>query len=362
MTSVFREASADRALAEVPLSHLSLELGHLYMEDFAEGEARLRAHFERVAPWADAARRIHAAELAARHEALVATWDGAVSGDSGDSRPGPVRPGGNPESRPLRPPLPRPRVSTCFLIDDYFGEVGSPREVLPGLIRAAENAGVPIDYLARESVCARAGDTSPAELLLGRLVPDPPPGANGSRPPATVNGWLCNGQRSPAASAEAMEAHRPWRPPAQNGVRRHSIFVDVQLWDEDDEHRRTWSRPLLAAVWQLLRLGVLRDGPDPVLVAEPWQGGFPDSWAELPALSRLTGTRAPFCAYRTMSIMPGRFLPVEQAVRTVLEQVATAPDVAAQLRARAEGEGVELPAEIVDRAEYVHIGAGSAWL
>ncbi|WP_412544424.1 SCO2522 family protein [Longispora sp. K20-0274] len=327
---MFREASADTSVAEVPLSHLSLELGHLYMEDFQGGEGQLRRHFARVAPWAAAARTIHAEQ----HEAAVAETPGRSRSRNAS----------------------RPRVSTCFLIDDYFGEFGSPREVLPGLIRAAESAGVAIDYLARESACASAGASSPAALLLGRLVPDPPPGTNGSRPPAAVNGWLCNGRRSPVESAEAMGARQRWEPPAQNGVKRHSIFVDVQLWDEDPAHRRTWSCPFLAAVWQLLRLGLLRDGRVPVLAAEAWSGTFPGTWAELPALLRLTSTRAPFAAYRTMSILPGRFLPVEQAVRTILEQVATAPEVAAQVLARAVAEGVELPAEIVDRAEYVFVG------
>lgn len=36
----FHETSAEPHTASVPFSHLSLELGHLYMEDFAEGRDR----------------------------------------------------------------------------------------------------------------------------------------------------------------------------------------------------------------------------------------------------------------------------------------------------------------------------------
>lgn len=112
--TVFRESSADPRTESVPFSHLSLELGHLYMEDFAEGAARLRRHFAGVRPWVEAAR----AGL------------------------GPLPPGR------------RPRISTCFLIDDYFSRLATPAELIPPLLAAAAEAGLTIDYLARESGCA----------------------------------------------------------------------------------------------------------------------------------------------------------------------------------------------------------------
>ena len=43
--AVFRETTAELRTQSVPLSHLSLELGHLYMEDFEAGPERLREHF-----------------------------------------------------------------------------------------------------------------------------------------------------------------------------------------------------------------------------------------------------------------------------------------------------------------------------
>lgn len=50
--TTFRERAAERRVEGVALSHRSIELGHLYMEDFAAGPERLAAQFARVAPWA----------------------------------------------------------------------------------------------------------------------------------------------------------------------------------------------------------------------------------------------------------------------------------------------------------------------
>ncbi|OSP42669.1 hypothetical protein B7767_14420, partial [Streptomyces sp. 13-12-16] len=64
--AVFRETAAEPRTQAVPLSHLSLELGHLYMEDFEAGPGHLRRHFERVRPWAEAARATAAAAAGGR--------------------------------------------------------------------------------------------------------------------------------------------------------------------------------------------------------------------------------------------------------------------------------------------------------
>ena len=37
----FLEVTADFKVESLPLSHVSVEIGHLYMEDFAEGESEL---------------------------------------------------------------------------------------------------------------------------------------------------------------------------------------------------------------------------------------------------------------------------------------------------------------------------------
>ena len=313
--AVFREHSADPRTAAAPLSHLSIEVGHLYAEDFAGGVPRLVELFRQVAPWV--------------RTAMETCADG-------------VAPGGA-------------RVSTCFLIDDYFTPFSTPREVLPQLLEAAAEAGVRLDYVARESGCARAGDVDVARLVESRIVAEPPPGANGSRPPATETGWLCNGERSPGGIPEAMTI-TTWQPPRENAANRHSVFLDVQLWDRERE-RRVWSCPYLAAVWQLLRLGLVRDHGAVVAAPEQRDGDFPEDWGELPAVTAVNPGAAPFCAYRTVSVLGSRFLPIEHAVRTILSQVAVDEAAAGQAAKRARREGIALPAEIVERIQYVFIGA-----
>jgi len=313
--ATFREAAAERRVKRVPLSHLSIELGHLYMEDFVQGEERLREQFSRVGPWAAAARQNCVDQLAGK----------------------------------------KARINTCFLIDDYFTRFKSPAEVVPLVIDVARECGLEIDYLARESGCAKADGVPLARLVEGRIVPDPPPETNGSRPPVTESGWLSNGQPSPVSgSPEAMGSVVKWRPPTQNAANRHSIFVDVELWDEG-RGGRTWSCSFLAAVWQLLRLGMLRNEGEPVAVPQPWSGDFPDDWDQLPAVVKLNPSAPPFSAYATMSVLPSRFLPIEMAVRTILSQVWPDQDVTRQLRESADRDGVRLPAELVDRLAYAFI-------
>jgi hypothetical protein len=317
----FTEATAQPRIEAVPYAHLSIELGHLYMEDLQRGTEFLRSHFRRIAPWVDAARRSCVDSLAGRTE----------------------------------------RISTCFLVDDYFTRLSPPCVVIPQLQDAAAEVGLRIDYLARESGCAHAGDVPLAELVAGRLVAEPPLDTNGSRPPPAESGWLSNGERSKSDGAvEAMRTVRPWTPPRETAAIRHSTYVDVELWD-DDGGRRTWSCPFLAAVWQLLRLGLLRNNGKPVVSPCRWVGDWPADWDVLPAVVRLNPAADSFYAYRSFSVLAGRFLPVEHAVRVILSQVAVDPAVNQQAVERSAAEGMELPAELVDRIEYVLTGSTGAW-
>ncbi|MEV5331465.1 SCO2522 family protein [Streptomyces werraensis] len=312
--AVFRETTAEPRTQAVPLSHLSLELGHLYMEDFEAGPEHLRRHFARVRPWAEAARAV-AADRAGRRRA---------------------------------------RVSTCFLVDDYFTRFASPAEVVPMLLAEAERAGLTVDYLARESACAVSGKVPVAEAVAGRLVEEPPPGSYGHRPPAAQTGWLANGVRSPIARApQAMRKAAVWEPPRETAARRHSVFLDVELWNETPDGERLWSCPFLAAVWQLARLGLLRHQGEPVFDPQPHTGAFPDEWDDLPPLVRLDPRADPFAAYRTCSVLPSRFLPVEHAVRVVLDQTDVDRDALRQIAERSAGEGVSVPGPVADRVSYV---------
>jgi hypothetical protein len=314
----FVESSAGLKADSVPLSHVSVELGHLYMEDLAAGEAAMRDTFATVAPWARAAETPRAIGCDKQHA----------------------------------------RISTCFLIDDYFGRFSTPADVIPMLLSAAESEGLRIDYLALESACAGKPGNGPTNLVLGRLVTEPVPGTTGARPPLTETGWLTNGKRSPNTSrGEAMAKRHPGQPPLESARRRHSIFVDVELWDEHEGHR-TWSCPMLAAVWQLLRLGLLRDRGRPILVPRDWTGPWPDNWDEMPPITRLNRAAAPFAAYTTLSALSPRFLPVELAVRTILGQFQPEATVLAEANVRAARDGMLLPDEFVDRIRYVFVAPG----
>jgi hypothetical protein len=312
---VFTEESATPVVRRVALSHLSVELGHLYMDDFAGGRDRLVAQFRAVRPWVGTAIQACADELGS----------------------------------------PAPRVSTCFLIDDYFTRFSTPRAVVGDLVAAAAEAGLTIDYVARESGCARADGVDLAMLVRQHLVAEPPEGDNGSRPPTAVSGWLSNGERGGEAPGVAMAAPRAWQPPRQSAVQNHSIFVDIELWNGPATDPR-WSCPFLAAVWQLQRLGLIRHLGEPV--AEPRLLGpaeLSDDWERMPAVVQLEAGASPFRAYRTFSALAARFLPIELAVRTVLGQVAVDATVAEQVRQRARAERIELPVEIVDRIRYAFL-------
>jgi hypothetical protein len=314
-SGVFTEESATPVVRRVALSHLSIELGHLYMDDFSAGEQRLRDHFRRVLPW------VRTAEQACADE---------------------VHRG-------------RPRVSTCFLVDDYFTRFGSPAEVVGALVRAAGESGLTIDYVARESGCAAADGIDLATLVRQHLVAEPPEGDNGGRPATAVSGWLSNGERAGTAPAAAMAAPRPWQPPRQSAVQNHSIFVDIELWN-GPTGEVLWSCPFLAAIWQLQRLGLIRHLGEPV--AEPRPGTaeeLANDWDRMPAVVQLNPRAAPFRAYRTFSALDARFLPIELAVRTILGQVAVDATVSAQVRERAEGDGITLPDEVVDRIRYAFL-------
>jgi hypothetical protein len=315
----FLESSADFKVESVPLAHVSVEVGHLYMEDLSGGPATVQRTFAAAAPWVRTAQLPQAVGC---------------------------------EKKSVR-------VSTCFLIDDYFSRFSTPALVIPMVLAAAEREGLQIDYLARESSCAAANGISPADLTLGSLVIEPVPGTTGGRPPLTETGWLTNGQRSPSTSrGEAMARRDRWQPPLESSRRRHSIFVDVELWDERDGHR-TWSCPMLAAVWQLIRLGLLRDQGRPVVTPRDWTGpGFPDSWDELPAVIRLNPKAAAFAAYTTLSLLSPRFLQVELAVRTILSQFSCDSKILAEVTGRGARDAMKLPDELVDRIRYVFASPG----
>jgi hypothetical protein len=319
VNTTFREAAAQRGVESVPLAHLSIELGHLYAEDFGADDGHLDRYFARIAPWV----RMVRADCAAQLPAGV-----------------------------------RPRVSTCFLIDDYFNKFGEPAKVIGALLETAARHEMAIDYIARESACSVADGLPLAQLVLDRIVTDPSVNTTGARPPAVTSGWLCNGERTPASTVPAaMKGAPPWSPPVENGPNQHSIFMDVQLFSEAGDVR-TWSCSFLASVWQLIRLGLLRHTRAAPI--RPRMLGadapVPAEWSELPPVTQCNPAAAPFSAYRTMSVLQREFISVESAVSMILSQVSVDVEVLDQIAERSKHEGIDLPGELTARIGYALLG------
>lgn len=321
-TYVYGEATDHNRVRAVPLSHLSIEVGHLHMEDIRNDDERIRTHFQAIAPWL------------------------ATSIASGDAN-------GN-----------KFRASTCFLIDDYFQRDTRPEDVMGNLLRAAAECGVSIDYIAREAGCCVADDVPLAELTAARLLPEPAPGANGSRPPTSASGWLCNGKRSPESESDQAMRTPQWRPPQEFSKWHHSIFIDIELWKEADElvnghavSQRTWSCAFLASVWQLQRLGMLRYHGEAVAQPCPWAPDtrWPKRWDELPAVIQLNPHAAPFAAYRSLSILPHWYLPIENAVRVILGHLSLDDGATDQIVDRAAAEGMLVSRSVVERVSHIFI-------
>jgi hypothetical protein len=312
--TTFSETMTLRRVQDVPYSHVSVELDHLYMEDFARDQAHLRNRIAQIAPW---------------YHTAVKTFE-------------------------ARNPNIRPRISTCFLVDDYFTPLKSPADLIPMLLEAAQAAGVRVDYVARESGCAVADGVEVARMVAGRLVSIPVEGTNGSRPPVAESGWLSNGQRSPGASTEALRAHG-WLPPVEAEARNHSIFVDVQLWSEKAGGERLWSCPMLAAVWQLARLGLLRNHGRAVIEPRPLPAVLPDEWSAMPPVSQVQPNAAPFHGFQTLSLLDNRFLSIENAVRVILNQVGQDGEVMRRVQERALKEGMEIAPDVTGRIGYLFV-------
>jgi hypothetical protein len=323
----YSEEAASHQVQNVQRSHLSIEVGHFYMDQLKDGdgvEERVREQYDRVAPIAMAAKA------------------GVVSGTS------------------------TPRISTCFLVDDYFSFNRSlrPRSVIRRIQKVATEHGIPIDYVVREAACAVADGVPLAELTAGHLLAEPSPGTNGSRPPASETGWLCNGERSAEPGTTLAMHPTPWQPPLELSKFRHSIFVDVEMWNERDElvngkkePQRTWSCPFLAAVWHLLRLGMLRDNGKVVATPTLWKPAdeWPEHWSDLPAVIQLNPDAAPFAAYRSASILPHDYLHIEHASRVILDHLQLDSAVTDQVAARAAKEGIQLPAKVTSRMSHFFI-------
>lgn len=270
------------------------------------------------------------------------------------------------EARFVEPLLERFRadglgVSTTVLVDDTgsTGAADEPSavdEATERILGASAAAGLEVDYVVRESVCA-----STLGQLLETFFPEEPPEGAGQLgtsdlvpvvdPVEQDARWLTNGEpgrfraplpvrkRARAQRDPDGESERPVRRTGSRGSRTHAIHLDVELWSR---HRSAapgpstvWSCPMLAAWWQLLRLGA------------PERGTAGHHLAPQARTSR----SQPFAAHATLTVLPPSFLGVEHAVRTILSRVVVPAD---WLPWRASREPDDL--EHLDRMSYVFAG------
>jgi len=332
ITVEYHEATESAGVERVPFAHISIEAGHLYLRQLADRRL-VRNHFAAVAPRVATA----VAEARAAHGKDV-------------------------------------RVSTCLMIDDYnvnaSDVLASPAEALALLAEAARDAGLRIDYLARESGCVNASSVfypdsrarvPLAEIVLGLITPEPIEGSNGSGSAPLLSGWVSNGRRSEDVGA-AMDTVS-WRPPEEYGSHGHSVLIDAELYNERvmaasdpggaRRVERVWSCSMLTAVWHLLRLGMLRnDGRQvaaPCAVAAVTE--LPRTWAELPTVLKLVANAAPFCAYRAVSILPSSALPTELGADVVMNHISLVDEAfeLATKAAAAEPSPYSIPSNCANR-------------
>jgi hypothetical protein len=246
-------------------------------------------------------------------------------------------------------------VSTVVMLDDYFAPDGTDLDAMVRLLDDACAAeGVEIDHLVHEAACAE----SVAELRT-HLCREPREGDGSSTPPPPAIGseWLANADPPRGRALEQRVLRRTARARPEtaqaagaargNGGGRgsrghHSIHLDVQLWKEIANRERLWACPTLAAWWQLIRLGMLRD-----------EAGRPT----VPPRTRTREGAPPLPARRTLTLLDPRFIEVEHAVRVILERVRLPETWRRYLR---EGEREPGAQEHLERIAYMFVPTGFA--
>ena len=157
----------------------------------------------------------------------------------------------------------KPRVSTCFLIDDYFQRSHDAADIMRSCCSSPPRPACRIDYSpgnppapAAPTACA-SPNSWPAACCRSPSRRPPPARA---RPRCARAGWPTARPPRDGKVLAAMQGH-DWERPVEFSKRNHSIFLDVELWKDfadpgDDEEvilsRRHYSCPFLASVWQLV--------------------------------------------------------------------------------------------------------------
>lgn len=221
------------------------------------------------------------------------------------------------------------RCRTCMLLDDYFrygnGDAGpSPNQVASRFQSAYEAVGMPLDFVISEEGLSHSvaeltttlapgqEPISPEALLdgswLGNGEPGPP--GEGAKPVSDpdLRGGFVPPARSPDAAARPVTAQGYFRT-----RRQHSIRIDVEITAAGASRKRPFSCAVLAAWWQLLRLGVV-----PARVLR-------DHFADAILIGELDSIQT-FACTKTLSLLPYDLIDVEAAVRVILENISAPPE------------------------------------
>lgn len=234
--------------------------------------------------------------------------------------------------KPIIEALGSRKVSVCLMVDDYFVARGGidPADAEVKFAEAFERAGLPLDYVAHEAdladVAADVRAMIQPQPRFGELAHEQPSGEMNTLKDSAgrwvSSGWVSNGDPvrkqsvdrgfriAGAATAAVKEYVRP--------EHRTSMALEVQIY-KSDKNETEWACPFLAACWQLVRLGALRDEDNQLV--------FPKR------LRRLREDTAPFHAHKTLSLIPSSMLRVEHAVRVILSQL----DLDERFRKECEG-------------------------
>ena len=239
------------------------------------------------------------------------------------------------------------KVCTSVLIDDYFWSPGSgpSPEDLAELIASCRDdflkeLGISIDFIVFESSLADTATTLHRNITPLPIKDAGSGGSGGSELPI----WISNGQkRRPASSHEDVLPTIGLLPRQEEdrtlsqSPKEHAVRIEVELFSGGKDNR-VWSCPMLAAWWQLVRLGMLRDEGDvPMIPARTID---------------FTEGEKTFFAKRTLTALDPQFLEIEVAVRTILDNT-TLPDN--WLKALRDREEFLKPREHLDRIAYVFL-------
>jgi hypothetical protein len=182
-------------------------------------------------------------------------------------------------------------ASTVYLIDDYSCNF-KPQRIIRQIIDAAKQSKLRVDYLAREGAC----------IPLAGIVLDQLATTEVFAKDESVAHWF-------DSTLEAVGVGDTWEGRLQFGGEMYYKYA-----------KNEWACAHLAAVWQLLRLGVLHhpDFDKPFLLKNKDELPAWKKWDEVPGLIQLNPGAAPFQAHETLSILPKSYIDVENLVKKII--------------------------------------------